>query len=110
MAEYTTPQEVFAAMPGRFNKDAAKGMAPTVYQFVITGDNATDCHVVIENQTCTVQEGKHASPNITVTMNSKDHVDLANGKLNPMQAFMAGKFKVAGDMMLAMKMQTLFPQ
>lgn len=110
MAEFTSPSEVFDNLPGRFNKDAAKGMAPTVYQFDLTGDQATQRHVVIENQACTVNEGKHASPNITITMNSQDYVDMANGKLNPMQAFMAGKFKIAGDMMLAMKMQSLFPQ
>ena|SRR5713101_1462909 len=110
MAEYTTPKEVFASLPTRFNKEAAKGMAPTVYQFVLTGDTPMECNVTIENQTCTVQEGKHASPNITITMNGKDYLDMANGKLNPMQAFMGGKFKIAGDMMLAMKMQTLFPQ
>ena len=27
MAEYTTPKEVFASLPTRFNKEAAKGMA-----------------------------------------------------------------------------------
>lgn len=110
MAAYTSPTEVFENLPSRFNKEAAKGMAPTVYQFDLTGDNATQRHVIIENQACTVKDGKHASPSITITMNSQDYVDLANGKLNPMQAFMAGKFKIAGDMMLAMKMQTLFPQ
>ncbi|MGH7966232.1 MAG: SCP2 sterol-binding domain-containing protein [Candidatus Binatia bacterium] len=110
MAEFTNPKDVFEQMPTRFNKEAAKGMAPTVYQFVLTGGQATEYHVVIENQTCTAQEGKHPSPNITITINAQDYMDMANGKLNPMQAFMGGKLKVAGDMMLAMKMQSLFPQ
>lgn len=110
MAEFTTPKEVFENLPTRFNKDAAKGMAPTVYQFDLTGDKAAQYQVLIENQTCAVKEGKHDKPNITITVSGQDYVDIANGKLNPMQAFMAGKFKVAGDMMLAMKMQSIFPQ
>lgn len=107
---FTNPKEVFEQMPTRFNKEAAKGMAPTVYQFDISGDAASQYHVVIENQTCSVKEGKHEKPSITISMNSADYLAMANGTLNPMQAFMGGKLKVAGDMMLAMKMQSLFPQ
>jgi putative sterol carrier protein len=110
MAEFTNPQEVFTDLPNRFNKEAAKGMATTVYQFDLTGDHAVQYFVTIDNQTCTVAAGKSDKPNITITVNAQDYVDIANGKSNAMQAFMAGKFKVSGDMMLAMKMQSLFPQ
>lgn len=110
MAEFKNPQEVFADMPNRFNKEAAKGMATTIYQFDLTGDQAVQYFLTIENEACTVKEGKSDKPNITITVNAQDYVDIANGKSNAMQAFMAGKFKVAGDMTLAMKMQSLFPQ
>ena len=45
---------------------------------------------------------------MTMTMAGKDYVDLTLGKLNGQMAFMQGKLKIAGDMGLAMKMQTLF--
>ena len=40
-------------------------------------------------------------------MTAGDFVDMMNGKLNGQMAFMTGKLKVAGDMGLAMKLQTL---
>jgi putative sterol carrier protein len=45
---------------------------------------------------------------MTMTLAAQDYVDLIGGKLNGQMAFMSGKLKIAGDMGLAMKMQTLF--
>ena len=56
----------------------------------------------------TVGTGAHASPNMTMTMAAQDYVDMISGKLNGQMAFMSGKLKIAGDMGLAMKMQSLF--
>lgn len=66
--------------------------------------------MIIENETCTVKEGKHPAPSITVSMAGQDYLDMVNGTLNPTSAFMSGKLKVAGDMGLAVKMQSLFPR
>jgi putative sterol carrier protein len=57
-----------------------------------------------------VTEGSAPSPNMTMTMAASDYVDMIAGKLNGQMAFMSGKLKIAGDMGLAMKMQTLFRQ
>ena len=69
---------------------------------------ATQYHFTIANETIEVKHGKHASPNITITMKEVDYLDMINGKLNGQMAFMTGKLKIAGDMGLAMKMQSLF--
>ncbi|MBI4515532.1 MAG: SCP2 sterol-binding domain-containing protein [Deltaproteobacteria bacterium] len=98
---------IFSAMPANFNADAAKGMN-SVIQFKLTGDGGGDYHVSIANGACTVTEGAHASPNMTMTMAAQDYVDMITGKLNGQMAFMSGKLKIAGDMGLAMKMQSLF--
>ncbi len=71
---------------------------------------ATQYHFTVANETIDVKRGKHASPNITITMNESDYLDMINGKLNGQMAFMTGKLKIAGDMGLALKLQTLFPQ
>jgi putative sterol carrier protein len=42
-------------------------------------------------------------------MTAPDYVSMANGDLKGQMAFMTGKLKVSGNMMLAMKMQSLFP-
>jgi putative sterol carrier protein len=44
----------------------------------------------------------------TVTVGFDDFVKLAQGALDPTMAFMQGKLKVAGDMGVAMKLQSLF--
>ena len=46
----------------------------------------------------------------TVSVAFDDFLKLAQGQLDPMMAYMSGKLKVAGDMGVAMKLQTLFSQ
>ena len=70
---------------------------------------ATQYHFHIVNESIEVQTGTHASPNITLTMKESDYLDMVNGKLNGQMAFMSGKLKIAGDMGLALRLQTLFP-
>ena len=100
-------KEIFSQMPANFNADAAKGMN-SVIQFNLSGDGGGNYHVVIKDGACSVGEGSHASPNMTMTMAAQDYVDMITGKLNGQMAFMSGKLKIAGDMGLAMKMQSLF--
>lgn len=49
-------------------------------------------------------EGK---PNTTMTISDEDFVLLAEGKLNPQTAFMKGKLKITGNIMLAQKLAPL---
>ena len=102
-----TPAEIFKEMPANLNADAAKGMN-SVIQFNLSGDGGGNYHVIIKDGACSVAEGSHASPNMTMTMAAQDYVDMISGKLNGQMAFMSGKLKIAGDMGLAMKMQSLF--
>lgn len=69
---------------------------------------ATQCHFRVANNAIEVHTGAHASPNITMTMKESDYLDMVNGKLNGQAAFMTGKLKIAGDMGLALKLQSLF--
>jgi len=107
MAVADDVKAIFDAMPQNFNADAAKGMN-SVIQFNLSGDGGGNYHVVIKDGGCTVGSGAHASPNMTMTMAAQDYVDMISGKLNGQMAFMSGKLKIAGDMGLAMKMQSLF--
>ena len=107
MAEASSCKEVFDNMPSRFNKDAAKGLNAT-YQFDLSGDGGGQWYAVIASEQCEVNEGKAPSPSITISMNAKDYLDMVNGKLNGQMAFMTGKLKIAGDMGLALRLQSLF--
>jgi hypothetical protein len=48
-----------------------------------------------------------AEPTTTVTVTAEDADAMASGTLDPMQAFMAGRIQVAGDMALMMQMQAI---
>lgn len=43
----------------------------------------------------------------TLTVSDDDMVDIALGKLNPQQAFMKGKLKITGNIMLSQKLAPL---
>ncbi len=101
-------KDYFDTLPQRFVPTAAKGVN-AVFQFEISGDDGCTCHVVVEDGTMKIVDGAAASPSTTIKMASKDYVDMVNGKLNGAMAFMKGKLKVTGNVMLAQKMQTIFP-
>lgn len=46
----------------------------------------------------------------TVSMTWDDFIALAEGRLDPMMAFMQGKLKIAGDMMIAQRLAPLLKQ
>ena len=103
----TSCKQAFDMMPTRFNKEAAKGLN-AIYQFDLSGDGGGKWHVIINNDACQVKEGPAASPSITISMTAQDYLDMLSGKLNGQMAFMTGKLRIAGDMGLALRMQSLF--
>jgi len=42
-----------------------------------------------------------------MTMSNEDFINMFQGKLNATTAFMSGKLKIEGNMMLAMKLEQL---
>ncbi len=76
-----------------------------VYQFDVAG--AGTWSVDLKNAPGGVTNAAAAAPNCTISMATDDFIGLMTGKLNGQQAFMAGKLKVKGDMMLATKLSML---
>lgn len=103
-----TADEVFTEMAKHFDPDAARDVS-AVYQYDLTGSNGGRYSVSIDRGKFSIAKGVHASPNITITMDANDYLDMVKGKLTFQTAFMSGKLKIAGDMGLAMKMNELFP-
>ena len=102
-----TIRDIFAQMPSRLDPEAAAGL-DVVIQFDLAGDGGGVWHCAISEGACAVSEGAHDGPTMTVTMEAADYVELTSGALDGMTAFMSGRLKIAGDMGLAMKMQSLF--
>jgi putative sterol carrier protein len=103
-----TVAESFETMATLFNASAAGNMKKT-YQWNITGDEAGKFALQIADGTCTYIPGGVEKADITFTVADKDWLAITEGKLDPMNAFATGKLKLGGDMMLAMKLQQIFP-
>ncbi|MDH2433889.1 SCP-2 family sterol carrier protein [Pokkaliibacter plantistimulans] len=97
---------LFQSMQSRFNAQAAAGL-DAVFQFELTDGDTT--HIVIENQTCQVVDGEHDDPTVTLIMDSDTLQQVMTGELDGMQAFMTGRIRADGNIMLATKLNNLFP-
>lgn len=99
-------QQQLDAMVSRFNADAA-GSLEAVFQYLLDGGDAY--YVVIADGSCSLSAGEHDDPDATLSMDDETLGEILSGETDGMQAFMAGKLKVSGDMMLATRLTTLFP-
>lgn len=93
-------------LQARFNPDAAKGMEE-VFQFHFT--DAGSYYLNIQDGTLDIQEGEHDDPSVSLNMSTDTLKGIMSGDVNGMTAFMTGKLKATGNVMLATKLTTLFP-
>ncbi len=103
----TSCHELLKMMPLGFKKEDANGLE-AVYQFNISGGENFSAYLSIEKGNCVFHEGTHRTPDVTV--NSPDDVwlNISKGELDGQTAFMSGKYKVDGNLMLLMKLNSLF--
>ena len=98
-------EEVPAKIAG--NADAAKQIGAT-YQFIITGEGGGEWFINVKDDPKCVA-GNPGGAECTMTLAAEDFQKLMeNPQANGMQLFFGGKLKVAGNNMLAMKLQKLF--
>lgn len=98
--------DIIENLKSKFNPDAAAGLDLT-YQFDI--EDGENYHLVVKDQTCDVKAGNADEPDCTLIMNTDTLKGIVSSETDGMQAFMAGKVRAEGNMMLAMKLSELFP-
>lgn len=99
--------KIMREIPKHFNPELAKGVSGVV-QCKFSGDEASNWVIEIEDQKCTVEEGKADDPDLTLRASGEDGVKILMGQMDPMRAYMLGKVKVRGDLALGMKLAKLF--
>jgi putative sterol carrier protein len=103
-------ETIFKNMPTRFLADKAAGKSAVVQYDINLPDGTENWQVVIADGACTTAKGTEKEASVTLISSGPDFLRLIAGKLNGVQAFMSGKLKLKGDMMLAQSMQTWFDQ
>lgn len=107
---------MFQAIQGRLDSspDLAKKING-VFAWNITKDKKTAAQwtVDLKSSPPSVYRGEPKAgtkAGVTLTMSDEDLVDMASGKLPGQKAFMTGKLKIKGNLMLVQKMGTLFQE
>ncbi len=106
MTEYTVKQLIFNHEKA-FRPEVAEGVN-AVIQYRLTGEEAGDYIVDINEGKCKVSEGISETPSMTLTADAHDFADVLLGKANGMTYFMTGKLILSGDLNLAMKLTSFF--
>ncbi|MFH1138020.1 MAG: SCP2 sterol-binding domain-containing protein [Pseudomonadota bacterium] len=105
---FTNPQDAFDAMIEKFNPQAAEGI-DAAFQRTLIGDRGGTWHINVQNGRAALANDKHPAPKVAQTSSVDLFLSMVNFEINGMQAFMSGKLKMTGDMMLAQKIYDIFP-
>lgn len=103
-----TLKAVFASLPARLDQDAAEDVN-AVYQFDLSGPEGGHYTLTVRDGACRVEEGQHDDPQVMLSMAGEDCLKVLTGQLSGPSVIMAGRLKVSGDLGLAMRLPSLFP-
>ncbi|HTO17749.1 MAG TPA: SCP2 sterol-binding domain-containing protein [Pseudomonas sp.] len=101
----STVADIINSMQSKFNPSAAAGL-DLVFQFNI--EDGENYALAVKDGTCAVEQGVNPNANVTLILDTDTLKGITTGETDGMQAFMAGKLRAEGDMMLAMKLSELF--
>jgi putative sterol carrier protein len=102
-----TCRELLQMMPKAFNPEAAEGLS-AVYQFEMSGTEAFVAHLTIADGACTYADGPAERPSVVVKSPADVWLAISTGELDGQQGFMSGRYQVEGDLMLLMRLKSLF--
>lgn len=102
-----TARELLEMMPRALNPAAAEGLTAT-YQFDVNGSENFTAHLVINDGQATFHEGPADHANIIIKTPAEVWLAIARKELDGTTAFLAGQFRIQGDLGLLLKLKTLF--
>jgi len=103
-------EQLGAALAGLSEKDRAAEIkkSKAIFEIQLKNKEGTEQSWVTDlKKDGAVTKGKAAKADVTLIMDDSTFVDLANGKIAGQKAFMTGKLKTKGNMMLATKLESV---
>ncbi|KAG5894789.1 hypothetical protein JTB14_005225 [Gonioctena quinquepunctata] len=109
MPEKLTSDAVFEFIIEQIKADPKKAKSiGGLFLYNITKDGKQVKQWTMDLKNAKAFEGKpEGKPNTTLTISDEDFMLMSQGKLNPQTAFMKGKLKVTGNIMMAQKLAPL---
>jgi multimeric flavodoxin WrbA/putative sterol carrier protein len=102
-----TVRELLEMMPRALNPAVAQDLTAT-YQFEVSGREDFTAHLVIADGQATFHEGPAAKPSIIIKTPAEVWMAIAKKELDGTTAYLAGQFRIQGDLGLLIKLKTLF--
>lgn len=104
------PQRVeplIMGLPFAFNRAAARDARATI-QFTVSGVEAGQYYIKVDNGKCQSFEGRAPAPDLTIHTPDKVWRRVARGELDGAQAFQEGLYTAEGDLSVLLKLQEWF--
>jgi len=98
-------EKLAALLVENFNPDTTQGVCE-VFGFDI--EDVGEFHVIISDSSVELGDGPADEANVVLSMTEETYRGLATGDIDGMQAFMEGKLRAEGDLMLATKLGEYF--
>ncbi|MBP7212953.1 MAG: SCP2 sterol-binding domain-containing protein [Anaerolineaceae bacterium] len=102
-----TIEDFIKAVPTLIDESKTVGVQARI-QLNLSGEGGGNYYVVVNDGSVKVEKGKLENPQMTLSASTETALELLKGKVNPMNAVMTGKVKIAGDMSVGMKLFKLF--
>ena len=98
--------EVIASMPERFHPENCQNIQ-AVYQWELSEPDKF-FHVIINNGTFQLENGKHEKPNVTIMCSTDVYLKLVNKELKDIIAILTKRLMIKGSMSLGQKLSKIF--
>jgi len=99
---------IFSEMQERFKPGAAGGTDADVVFAIADADAVYPYHVKIDGGTCKTGAGELDDPRVRLQLQLPVFLELITNNLSGPMAFMSGKLKIEGDLMLASRLMGFF--
>jgi putative sterol carrier protein len=80
------------------------------FQWEFTDPDIPTWHLIVNNGSSSVAEGKAPKPNLRLRVAYQDMVDIIGNRLDPRRALLSGNLRLRGNPLALMRLTRVFPR